>query len=98
MCSWRGIDVCSAGSYGRRTTNRMLCGEAHRSMVYLGGAAASARSTRLYRGCLGAHAVSWRESYDSVIGTTCVCATSLAVVYTRCACCRCRVLSCPEIN
>eukprot|EP00964_Phaeocystis_antarctica_P035715 scaffold20417_cov76-Phaeocystis_antarctica.AAC.1 len=59
MCSWRGTDVCSAGSYGRRPTHRVLRG--HGSMVYLGEAAASARSARLYRGCLGAHTVPWRE-------------------------------------
>jgi len=56
----------------RRMLGRILREEAHpigccvvkptgAYRIYLGEAAASARSTRLDKGCLGAHAVSWRE-------------------------------------
>merc|ERR1712085_204250 len=57
--------TCAAGAvstYARQDPTgggppyRVLRGETHSSMVYLGEAAASARSTRLDKGCLGAHA------------------------------------------
>jgi hypothetical protein len=82
MCSWRGIDVrARVDPTGGVPPYRVLRGETHRkrstSIFYRGSG--TARSTRLLKSCLGAHAVS-QEGLDSVSGT-CV-ARALAVWYT----------------
>ena len=77
--SWRGIDVrARMDPTGGVPPYRVLRGETHRkrSTSIFNRGSGTARSTRLLKSCLGAHAVS-QEGLDSVSGT-CV-ARALAV-------------------
>merc|ERR1712086_1183882 len=97
-CSWRGIEVCLAGSYGRRPTRLGAARRnPYRSAVYLIGAAASAKIhaaiEKLPRGPRGVveGGLDFGDWYD-------VCAAPLMAVFTPVVPVpRVGVLSCPEI-
>merc|ERR1712129_606470 len=76
ICSWRGIEVCLAGSYGRRPTRLGAArGETPTEAQYiLSGQRPAQRSTRLLKNCLGpTRGVVEGGRWTWVIGTGCVC-------------------------